>query len=187
MMQEPSDDLSGVEVKFSVNDRYDFSKFRDEAATVYKWFKQRPVVRGSSNFEFSDVDYIDKDIIPGVHTARHGNASMAVMGNIAYPIDIPNAEQTLGELRGLLKCGLVMEFDIGELDFQASREGLSYIPQTVESIKTKLEALNAILSVRVAEEAGKIENLWERALFLSEKKGHDLWAGAVGKIGRAHV
>ena len=181
MMQEPSDDLSGVEVKFSVNDRYDFSKFRDEAATVYKWFKQRPVVRGSSNFEFSDVDYIDKDIIPGVHTARHGNASMAVMGNIAYPIDIPNAEQTLGELRGLLKCGLVMEFDIGELDFQASREGLSYIPQTVESIKTKLEALNAILSVRVAEEAGKIENLWERALFLSEKKGHDLWAGAVGK------
>jgi hypothetical protein len=40
-----------------------------------------------------------------------------------------------------------MHFAIGELDFQASREGLSYIPQTIEAIKTKLEALNSALTV----------------------------------------
>ena len=72
------------------------------------------------------------------------------MGNIAYPVEVPNAEQTLGNLRHLLGCGLEMHFDIGELDFQASREGLSYIPQTIEAIKNKLSALNDALEAVVA-------------------------------------
>jgi hypothetical protein len=100
------------------------------------------------------------------------------MGNIAYPIDVPNPEQ-LGEVRKLLQCGLIMEFGIGELDFQASREGLSYIPQTIESIKKKLEAVNNQLAVHIAKEADAIPNLWDRAIFLSKKIEHQLWAAAV--------
>ena len=126
------------------SDRYDFNKFRDEARSVYKWFKQRPVISGVSNFEFTDPVYDTKDIVPGVHSTKNsGSNSYAIMGNIAYPIDIPQADKTLGDLHQLLNCGLVMEFDIGELDFQASREGLSYIPETIASIKRKLEKLNS--------------------------------------------
>jgi hypothetical protein len=72
-----------------------------------------------------------------------------------------------------------MEFDIGELDFQASREGLSYIPQTITSIKRKLEALNAKLAVYIAEEADKIENKWDRAMFLQDKARAEIWTAAV--------
>jgi hypothetical protein len=85
MATEQSTEPSGVEVKFSVNDRYDFSKFVDEARTVYTYFKLRPVVTGVSNFEFRDVDYDTKDIIPGVHSYQRGGRSVAIMGNIAYP------------------------------------------------------------------------------------------------------
>lgn len=181
MMEEETTDPSGVEVKFSVNERYDFRKFQEEAQSVYRWFKQRPVVHGVTDFDFDDVEYIDSNIIPGVHTAKGLHGSVAIMGNIAYPIEVPNAEQTLGDLRGMLRCGLVMEFGIGDLDFQASREGLSYIPQTIASIKTKLESLNAVLADRIADEANKIANLWERAIFLAEKKEQNLWASAVAK------
>ena len=180
MTTEETDEPNGVEVKFSVNDRWDFDKFRSEARHVYKWFKQRPVVSGPTDFKFEEVVYTDKDIIPGVHSAERGS-SMAVMGNIAYPIQIPDAESTLGELRGLLNCALVIEFDIGELDFQASREGLSYIPQTVEAIRKKLEALNGALAGKMAEEAGAIDNLWEKALFLTKKKDQPLWSAATTK------
>ena len=179
MMSEATDEPSGVEVKFSVNDRYDFSKFNDEARTVYTYFALRPVVTGVSNFTFRDVDYDTKDIVPGVHSYKDGRRSVAIMGNIAYPIEVPNADQTLGELRGLLNCGLELHFAIGELDFQASREGLSYIPQTIDAIKSKLVAVNAALAGVIAKEADAIGNLWDRAIFLAKKSNHSLWNTAV--------
>ena len=183
MMEEQTTDPAGVEVKFSVNDRYDFDKFKSEARAVYKWFKQRPVISGVSNFQFDEVDYETKDIIPGVHSVNTNgrHTSVAIMGNIAYNIQVPDSDQTLGDLRKLLSCGLVMEFNIGELDFQASREGLSYIPETIAAIKNKLEALNVQLAIHVKQEAEKITNIWEKTLYLVNKGGIPLWDNAVTK------
>jgi hypothetical protein len=181
MMSEATEEPSGVEVKFSVNDRYDFNKFTDEARTVYTYFALRPVVGGSSNFQFRDVEYDTKDIVPGVHSYKDSRRSVAVMGNIAYPIEVPNADQSLDNLRQLLGCGLEMHFAIGELDFQASREGLSYIPQTIEAIKAKLTAVNAQLAVHIAKEADAVPNLWDRAVLLYKKYHQPLWTAAVKK------
>jgi hypothetical protein len=72
-----------------------------------------------------------------------------------------------------------MHFDIGELDFQASREGLSYIPQTINAIKTKLQKVNSSLTTRLAVEADAITNEWERSAFLYSKKTKTLWNAAV--------
>lgn len=171
---------NGVEVKFSVNDQWDYSKFRDEARSVFTYFKHRPTIVGVSNFQFNDVEYVERDIIPGVHQAR-SRRSMAVMGNIAYPVEVPNAETNFGDLARLLNCGLEMHFEIGELDFQASREGLSYIPQTIDSIRAKLVALNAKLADHVVERASAKTNLWERAIYLAGIAGNDLWSSAVRK------
>jgi hypothetical protein len=180
MYEEPTLEDNGVEVRFAVTERYDFSKFRDEARAVYKHFSYRPTITGLTNFEFEDPHYETENIIPGVHSGSGGNRSVAIMGNIAYPIEIPNVEQ-LGDLAALLQCGLTMEFDIGELDFQASREGLSYIPQTIESIKRKLTALNAHLATFITEDANKIDNLWARAIYLNKKRDQYLWKAAVDK------
>lgn len=179
MMEEATEEPSGVEVKFSVNDRWDFGKFQEEARYVYRYFKLLPVVSGP-DFVFSDNDYETQDIIPGVHSLK-SRSTRAVMGNIAYPIDVPNASTTLGELHHLLNCNLEMHFAIGELDFQASREGLSYIPETIEAIKAKLEQVNSALAVVLAKEADAIKSHWERSEFLLEKTNSTLWRAAVVK------
>lgn len=182
MMTEETTDPAGVEIQFSVNDRYDFYKFREEAANVYRYFKLRPLITGDASFKFSEPSYETKDIIPGVHTIENGGrGSVAVMGNIAYPIQVPNAESTLGQLQHMLGCGLEMHFEIGELDFQASREGLSYIPSTIEAIKRKLTAVRDQLSIHIKEEAEKIDNLWLRAEFLAKKHKSALWAQSIDK------
>lgn len=181
MMTEATDEPAGVEVKFSVNDRYDFDKFRQEARAVYKYFKLLPVVTGYADFKIEVPEYESKDIVPGVSQFKSGSRTVAIMGNIAYPVEIPQADQVLGDLRGLLQCNLELNFAIGELDFQASREGLSYIPQTVEAIKAKLTALNAVLAGKLAEEADAIPNLWDRAIFLQKRKDNYLWSAAVKK------
>ena len=180
MHGESTDQPNGVEIKFAVDSRSDFYKFEEEARYVYTYFKLRPVVSGGDgDFKFRDVEYKDKNIIPGVHYTD-GRGSRAVMGNIAYPIDLPNPEQ-MGELAGLLGCGLEMHFDIGELDFQASREGLSYIPQTINAIRTKLEALNSQLAVHLALEADAITNDWEKVKFLMKQSNETLWNQAAVK------
>lgn len=183
MMEEETTDPAGVEVRFAVEERYDFDKFRSEARYVYEYFKLRPVISGNADFKFKDPEYKEKDIITGVHYSGEGRHSYAIMGNIKYPIEVPNAEKALGGLHGLLSCGLIMEFNIGELDFQASREGLSYIPETIAAIKSKLEALNAQLAVHIANEADKITNLWERALYLNKRYQDYLFTQAVVKYG----
>ena len=179
MAQEETTDPAGVEIRFAVENQYDFNDFCQEAIFVYRTFKHKPVVSGNSRFKFDNFEYETRDVVPGVHVLSKAHNSAAIMGNIGYPIRIPDSNQTLGDLRNLLLCGLVMEFAIGELDFQASREGLSYIPMTVDAIKQKLEQLRDQLTVHVATEADKIENLWERTYFLVNKSQHNMWRDAV--------
>jgi len=182
MTSESSDEPAGVEIKFSVNDRYDYEKFRREARQVYRHFQLKPNVSGNADFNFDVIDYDTKDIIPGVHSYKDSyEKTVAVMGNIAYPIEVPESDKSLGDLRNMLRCNLELHFDIGELDFQASREGLSYIPSTIDAIKRKLEALSNQLSVHIAQEADAIENLWDRGNFLCNKNSYPLWTVAVKK------
>ena len=181
MSTETTDEPNGVEIKFSVNDKYDYSKFREEAQEVYRHFSLRPAT--NIELHITENEYATRDIIPGVHECvdRYRHRSVAVMGNIAYPIEVPNSTTALGELAGLLQCGLEIHFDIGELDFQASREGLSYVPQTIESIKRKLTVLNDALTEKLAEEVDKIENMWLRARELEKFNNRSLWRAAVVK------
>lgn len=185
MTEEQCAEPNGVEVKFSVNERFDFEKFRSEARYVFEYFEHHPTILGFKDYVKRERKYETKDIIPGVHSYHDGNYmahSTAVMGNIPYPIQIPNAELVLGtNLNSLLKCGLEMHFDIGELDFQASREGLSYIAPTIAAIKAKLEAVTLKLSIHLAVEANKIPCEWSRSRFLYTKKRTSLWRAAVDK------
>ena len=184
MFEEETDEEAGVEVKFSVEDSHDFYKFYEEAKAVYKWFKLKPEVTGNSNFSFIDIEYETENLIPGIHVIksnRSTNESFAVMGNIAYPIDVPNESVALEGLHEMLDCGLVIEFNIGELDFSASREDLSYIPSTVAAIKKKLEQVRDQLSIHIETEANKIDNLWERSEFIIGKLQQKLWKKSASK------
>ena len=180
LMEEATEEPSGVEVKFAVSNTSDYYKFKSEAQSVFTYFAVKPVVN-LEGFQFSESAYTQKDIVPGVHQRSGSSSSRAVMGNIAYPVEVPNAEAALGSLHTLLHCSLEIHFEIGELDFQASREGLSYIPMTVEAIKAKLEALNNSLYTVLAAEADAVTNEWKRALWLSNKYENSLWRAAVIK------
>jgi hypothetical protein len=179
MTSEESTEPNGVEIKFSVNDRYDFSRFESESYSVFKYFKQIPTFKGNE-ISISKPEYETENIVPGVHVLKYANKSYALMGNICYPIELSDSMRVdFGDLYEMLTCGLTMEFGIGELDFQASREGLSYIPLTLNSIKTKLEQVRDALSTELAKAADAIECGWERSQFLYEKRRMKLWTASV--------
>ena len=186
MHEEETDEPNGVEIKFSVNDSYDFRKFADEARSVYQYFKTPPVVSGVEGFKPNQTVYQSKDIAPGIHLINTGgyyrNTSYAVMGNIAYPIEVPNADSNLGvDLATMLNCGLEIHFDIGDLDIQASREGLSYIPQTIAAIKRRLQELADSLESHIAKEIKEISNEWEKAKWLIDQGNTPLFNAGVAQ------
>ena len=184
MGEELTDEENGVEVKFSVVDRYDYQTFKNEAYYIFSWFKQKPTITGVSDFKHLEIPYTEQNIVPGVHLHSHNNIDgpIATMGNIAYPLNnIPEVKKHFGELSELLRCNLVLEFEIGELDFTASREELSYIPLTIASIKKKLELLNANLATHLATKADAITNEWDRAEYLSIESQTILYRAAVAK------
>lgn len=182
MIEENTDELNGVEVKFAVENSSDIYRFKEEAASVYRYFSLMPIVTGVSEFHIPEIEYETKDIIPGVHVLENkynrNRESYAIMGNIAYPIDVPNPETTLEGVHNILECGLVINFNIGELDFQASREGLSYIPQTIEAIKNKLIKVRDQLYIHIRKEAKEITNEWKLAEYLTNKLSNKLWKEA---------
>ena len=188
MTETETTEPNGVEVKFSVNDRSDFEQFRAEAGSVYAWFKLQPTITGAT-VRLQPMEYERRDLIPGVHQSKNSGyvcPSYAVMGNIAYPIDVPNSQTNLGNLASLLACGLVMEFGIGELDFQASREGLSYIPQTIEAIRQKLASVNDQLYGLLEKEADAISNTWERIYYLRQQHHTRLMKAAAAQYINKH-
>ena len=184
MDEEVTEEGDGVEVKFSVTDRYDYNSFRNEANGVFIWFEKQPNVIGNSSYTPGKISYKEQNIVPGVHVQQHqyDQKSVALMGNIAYPLDnIPEEEKHFGDLSTLLDCGLILEFGIGELDFAASREQLSYIPLTINSIRKKLELLNDNLASHLAVKADAIKDEWAKAEFLCTEYHTKLYGAAVKK------
>jgi hypothetical protein len=110
MSEELTDEGNGVEVKFSVTDKYDYQSFRNEAHAVFKWFEHKPTITGVAEFEHRSPQYKEKNVVPGVHVGTDDHSSStAIMGNIAYPLNnIPEAEKHFGDLASLLSCGLVL-------------------------------------------------------------------------------
>lgn len=166
MAEMETDQGNGVEVKFAVNHK-DFSVFASEAMDVFSWFKVHPRMTG--NVLPQRVRKFSRtDVIPGVHIVENSRmGAVAIMGNIAYPITIP--QETLRQLpdtediRVVLNSPVVMEFAIGELDFQASREALSYIQSTIDAIVARCRLLFGTIRAQIEPELDSIENLWTRA------------------------
>lgn len=179
MEKKLTDEGNGVEVKFSVTERYDYNSFRHEAINVFKWFKNKPVITGIE-IDIPGPNYKEKNIVPGVHTLVHEYESWAVMGNISYPLSkISEPEKHFGHLSSLLSCGLVIEFGIGELDFAASREELSFVPLTISSIRKRLIEINAGLMAHFKSKIDALSNEWAKAEFLYNESSSKLYSSAV--------
>ena len=180
MGQDETDEADGVEVRFAVEDRYDFGKFEEEARSVFKHFRIQPNFTGA-RCTVDKVEYRRMDIIPGVHERVGGHydrENRAIMGHIEYPIDVPKAQ--LGkDLESLSDMRLDIHFDIGDIEFQASREGLQYTPTTIDAIRKKYTEIAKVIDQLVFDEADAIPNMWDRRDYLADKARSTLWNRAV--------
>ena len=170
MGEVSSNEPSGVEIKFAVDK--DFYKFEDEARNVYKYFSMKPNFVGKK-IDIATIEFDSKDVVPNLHILKSNSYrtnAVVLMGNIPYPIDVPNADKVLGPLKVYQEYAIMIEFPIGEVQFQASREGLHYTKNTIQAIGRKFKELDDSLYSAFKSEMDSIDNVWERSVAFNEKQ-----------------
>lgn len=177
LSQSETDEINGVEIQFSVENQYDFRKFYEEAERVFEYFATVPTFTGHE-VTIRPREYATKNVAPGIHIVKGKRQNVAVMGNIAYPIDVPNADKLLKELIAFNDIGLEINFGIGDIEFQASREGLSYTPRTIQAICDKYALFASTLEPAFLKQVLQQKNIWERTWFIQQKTGDKVWTVA---------
>jgi hypothetical protein len=180
MAEVVSGNHSGVEVKFAVANK-DFDAFRQAATKVFAAFETKPDV--NVNLLYPTRNVYRSNIVPGVDLGKAGQ-SVALMGNIEYPID---PSMLSDESRLLLKAAsFYMRFNIGELDFQASREHLSYIPMTIAALDARLKQVSDHLEVDINQKLNNIKNHWDVISIIDSNFMSPIYEHALTKYLQTH-
>lgn len=128
---------NGVKIQIPVKQE-DFAVFKVSVEKAFRFFEVKPTITGGVidwKFEtprFSGTDWNSYDGL------SHNSNGFAVMGGVAYPID----RYKIGDYKKqdfLSRAGVVMFFEMGELDFTPSRESLEYSSLTLNSLNIRIQ------------------------------------------------
>ena len=171
LSSEDTDQENGLMVSFPVENSSDMYQFKHEVAATYKWFKTKPEITGDV-VEIPEVKFAEEEIIEGVDLMEgggYGQKSMAIMGNVAYPINIPDGENLPDGVRTLYNNNkFVVRFNIGDLDIAASREELGYEPKTIKNLSDKAEEIMTALEGYVADKLSPAKTKWDRNILAAK-------------------
>jgi hypothetical protein len=141
MGEEATKEDNGLEVRVTV-DPTQIQMFRDRAQKIYSFFKVKPQI---PSLTISSPEYSKQTAKWGIRGNRYQTMPTGViMGQICYPI-------TLSALEGKVKphiYKLLQQYqgqidffcELGEVEFQASREALSYTQKTFDFFDEALES-----------------------------------------------
>lgn len=173
-----TDEPNGVKITIPVANSYSFPNWQKEAKWLYHFFDPSGPMPEVHNAEWTTDQIISGELVDQeVSTQGDGwilyesshhvynsflllpGDSYALMANVAYPI---NVDHYTGKYKDLLRENrLLLKFETGELEFQPSREQLSYTPEVVKAIEKKLEKVQEEIKDRVESEFAQCDNLFE--------------------------
>lgn len=149
MFTEPTSDPDGVEIKIPVRQQ-DIAEFVLKAERVFRYFRVRPTITGGavmfnrnpSEFSGKSWRYIGD------------GKSVAIMGNVGYDLSASAIGDIGVHFSKFISAGIELDFEIGELEIAANREGLQYRDHTKKEIVAKLrqvaKEMGALFSTKIA-------------------------------------
>lgn len=151
---EPTDKPSGITVEFAVRPE-DIQEFRDRTARFFKrWAAVLPTFVDSSKEAVLGSEPIKK-VLEGTdwyleNTNRNAYVdhagAIAMQGNVPYPIEVGSIPRMPKDLMIIASNPFIITFDMGEVNFAASRESLEYDERTrlnliarLQEVRTEIE------------------------------------------------
>ena len=146
--QELTEESSGITIEFATKPE-DTRAFYDCFGRIFKyWHNVKPNIVGTKPHLVFANDPIK--VIEGTNwylekpSANYGSATiaMAIMGNVAYPIEYNSIPNMPDHLKMIASNPFVITFPLGDLEFAASREDLSYTEFTCKQIIKRLQEVS---------------------------------------------
>lgn len=173
MDEQDTTEPNGLEISLP-SKQNDLSVWKDRAELVYQWFDVKPNMTGApinirkQEYLVEGTGWKLRQFNNHNHYNRYGNeqsseaTAIALMGKIAYPLSFDALKGHLDDLQlSLLRFPLEIRFDIGELEFAASREELSYKPDTVAAIRKRINNVLREVPKQSQEKFDNARSLWE--------------------------
>ena len=153
MSSEKTKDGNGVAIQIPIKS----SNFDDFTQAVYKsfrFFDVKPTISGGK----IDWEEIKPDFTGSFWKSYHKlNKSYAIMGGVTYPIETYKLDGDHYDI--LRKAGLVIRFEIGEIDFTPSRESISYCDDTIKALDAKVALVKKDFVTKVEAMVKNSDNL----------------------------
>lgn len=159
---EDCGDETGVEIQIPVSTK-DIWEFQEKAATLYQYFNPRPEI----NIDLPAVPETYEKLPSGaIYVDRNRTDWVAVMGCIAYRVNISQLHgDTSFAFETYRNIGGALYFDVGELQFNASREELKYSDKVKKSLVEKFHSLtDEFLAYTLKKIEGTTLNPWQKRL-----------------------
>lgn len=177
---QETDAPNGVEVTVSVEPS-DFREFYREIAEQLRFFKVKPIIKGSSSVQFEDPLATAVETINDKTVFRTEGDVEAVQGGVAYPIDLSQLKKGLDKRTNasvlsefidnvVYNYHPAMFFDIGQIAVTPSRESISYDVPTVQNILDRLDEVRVALTAKIESQMDAMATVWERTLCMRENR-----------------
>jgi len=169
---EPSDEPTGIEVSFAVQMK-DVETFRSAAPIVFFGFDPKP------NLINMETEYPEPKLsgdnwaIYHKHDFPWGDKAMARQGCVIYPLD-PDALAPRLRDNPLFKLPVLIDYPIGQLSVNTSREALGYDELTVANIEKRLDEILTDMTTMVQEELDACESYLHACDLLHKKRVTDV-------------
>lgn len=166
---------TGIEIGIGVKVE-DINAFQKEIWNLWLTCSVKPVIDGMSKDSFKNIEcLVDQANHPKTPYKRYKNSqsyyennkyrsSIAVMGNIGYPIDTALLRCSTGIKNMLRDKGIHIHFDIGELSIASNREELEYNDVTIKNIEAKAELVLDDILGAIKEKVMESECLFDRQI-----------------------
>jgi hypothetical protein len=152
---------NGVEIKISVKSQ-DNETWRSYAEEVYEYFAVTPKVVGAK-IEVKKPDYIMEGSNWKLRKSQWGTTSglKIVMGNVAYPVKGLSDDSLDQTHYSIINSNIDLFVNIGDVEMEASREGLHFDERTINSLRTKMDAMIAESKKTISKTFDKCLSLWD--------------------------
>lgn len=161
--QENTNEENGVAIQIPIKNS-DIGEFTASIWKAFRFFDVKPTISGGT----INWDNIKPDFEGTFWKSFHNqnNQCVAIMGGVAYPIDIYKLANDHYDIAR--KAGLVMHFNIGELDVTPSRESLMYHDWVISALNEKIDLVKKDFVAKVENQIKNSDNLLDamKALYL---------------------
>jgi len=181
LLSEPTDEENGVEIAIKVKTQ-DINTFAREAKALYKRWLPRPIIKNSHDV----VNYLDSvsDVVLlsgkgwsfyKAHDRWANNRHVVMMGNIPYPLDLSIFDRYSPKEKWVFELhemDLVINAEIGDVEFVPSREALKYTTKTLTYLKAKIHDIYAQMAKDLSDKIATAKNLYEARAMLTTVNGN---------------